>query len=174
MADFYASARDAARAVRYPPAAPRLAVDVRRAAGTPAVSTGTTCSAGEVRALVLSFVRAFNSGDLRRLDAIFRPAYFRWYSSGPPGVRLRAEAYRRATLLAYFAERHAQRDRLRLLDLDFNGNGGGHAHFGLRLRRSADDHRHATPFTVVGKGAVACTTRPRPIAVWSLGGPEPS
>ena len=169
VSNFYRSDRDAARAVRYPASAPRLRILVVGAAPSSARSTATTCSAREVRAFVARFIRAFNAGDLATLDVIFARDWFQWFSSGAPGVRLRAEAFRRDTLLAYFARRHALHDRLRLLDLNFNGNAGGHGHFDYLLRRSADDHENGAPFLVRGKGAIACTVRPRALAVWSMG-----
>ncbi len=142
----------------------------RAAASEAAVAT---CAEPLVRDAVTQFVVAFNAGNRLRLDALFaRPPIFRWFSSGPPGLRVRAAAYRRETLLAYFARRHAQRDRFQLVRFQFNGVSAGYGHFEFRIRRRADDFRGGRSFAVTGKGAAHCAgTRPL-LAVWSLGGPE--
>jgi hypothetical protein len=142
--------------------------------GAGSATGARACGPGEVRALVVDFVVAFNGGDLARLDAIFAPSpAFKWYSSNAPGRRVRSAAFRRGTLLDYFARRHARRDRVRLLGFRFNGNSGGYGHFDYRMRRSAADFRGGQPFRLVGKGAVDCSLDPKAIAVWSMGGPRP-
>jgi len=117
-----------------------------------------------VRDLVRRFVRAFNRGELAKLDRVFaREPRLKWYSTPPPGARLRAAAYRRGTLIRYFDRRHARGERLRLLRLRVNSRIGD---FEYRLVRRADD---LDPTVYDGKGAVDCFARPRAIAVWSMG-----
>jgi hypothetical protein len=132
-----------------------------------------------------SFVGAFNSGDDARLDALFaqRPL-FRWYSSGPPGLRRLAAAKNRATLIAYFRTRHLQRDRLRVVSFRFNGNtpgygdAPGYGNVAFTMKRSAADHRRGSWFGVVGKGAAVCSDDASEqrvqFIVMSLGGPARS
>jgi hypothetical protein len=128
--------------------------------------TGAGCSAAEVRGLVGAFVDAYNRGDVRALDRMFAgPDLFQWYSSGPPAPRVRADARNRATLMGYFAERHAAREHLELLDFRFNGNSAVFGDFEYQLTRSGTD---LEPSRVVGKGSVVCNQRPRRIAVWSM------
>ena len=145
---------------------------VAGAAGA-APSEAKTCTSAEVAALVRTYVAAFNRGDSAKLERAFAPApNFRWYSSNAPGRRLGPAAFRRDTLLAYLALRHAQRDHLRVLDFRFNGNSVGYGQFELRLERRARDFRQNRPFRLTGKGAVACALRPKAIAVLSLGSPD--
>ena len=127
---------------------------------------GAACTAAEVRVLVDAFVAAYNRGDLRTLDRILAgPDLFQWYSSGPPAPRFRADARNRATLMAYFAERHAAGERLELLDFRFNGNNAVFGDFEYELRDGTDFQ----PRHFVGKGSAVCDRRPRRIAVWSMG-----
>jgi hypothetical protein len=122
--------------------------------------------------LVPRWIDAYNTGDLRRLDRIFAPAgTFMWYSSPAPGIRLRAAAKDRSTLLPYFLARHRAGDRLRIVHWKFNSrrardDEGG---FEFTLRRRARDYRGGRPFTLQGKGSIACARRQ--ISVVSLGGP---
>ncbi len=72
------------------------------------------CKSSEVNSLVADFSRAFNAGDLARLDRLFAPAEsFQWYSTTGPGERLDPEASDRQTLVQYNEEssssiRHAE------------------------------------------------------------------
>jgi hypothetical protein len=122
--------------------------------------------------LVPRWIDAYNMGDIRRLDRIFAPAdAFAWYSSPAPGVRLRAAAKDRSTLLPYFLDRHRAGDRLRLVHWQFNSrrsrdDEGG---FEFTLRRRTRDYRGGRAFTLQGKGSIACARRQ--ISVISLGGP---
>jgi hypothetical protein len=132
------------------------------------------CSPPEVGALVVRFVDAFNAGDTRELGRIWAAKpYFRWYSTDAPGRRVLPIAADRATLLPYFARRHAQDERLALLSLRVNGNtpatGRGwktYGNFEFRLVREAAD-LPATPYQ--GKGALHCyRSRPDQLIVWSM------
>jgi hypothetical protein len=130
------------------------------------------CTAVEVRELVVGFVQAFNRGDDDALNGLFAPEpSFRWYSTDAPGERLRSEAYNRASLIPYFARRHAAGERLRLTSFKFNGNSPGiaarYGNFEYGLVRSADD---LPPTNYYGKGASSCYgDRPDLIFVWSMG-----
>jgi hypothetical protein len=131
----------------------------------PGAATG--CTSAEVRQLLDAFVAAYNRGDLRALDRIVAgPDLFQWYASGPPAPRFRDDAHNRATLMDYFAGRHAAGERLQVLDFRFNGNGAVFGDFQYQLTRAGTDFesRH-----VIGKGAAVCNQRPRRIAVWSMG-----
>ena len=131
----------------------------------------SACTAAETRATFNSFVKAYNAGDAATLDTLFAPEpAFQWYSSNPPGVRNRAAAFDRATLLTYFARRHARGDRLRVLSFRFNGEGTELGHFSFTLQRRARDYNSGRPFRIPGKGALSCALTPPAFVVISLGG----
>jgi hypothetical protein len=135
---------------------------------------GLRCDVATTRAILAAFVGAYNRGDLRSLDRLFSRTRFRWYSANAPGARLRAAAFNRETLVAYFRRRHSRGDRLRLVDSRFNGYSRGSelAHFDLRARRRADDFRGGRWFDLTAKGALDCAKPPVAFAVLSLGGPS--
>lgn len=135
---------------------------------------GLRCDVMTMRAILGAFVDAYNHGDLRRLDRLFSRTRFRWYSANAPGARVRAAAFNRKTLVAYFRRRHARGDRLRLVDSRFNGYSRGSelAHFDWRARRRADDFRSGRWFGLTAKGALDCSRFPLTFAVLSLGGPS--
>lgn len=134
---------------------------------------GVRCDVATVSGTLRAFVRAYNRGDLRRLDELFSREHFVWYSSGGPGVRRLSDAENRATLIAYFRRRHRQGDRLSLLTLRFNGYESQRdlGHFELSGTRRADDFRGGRWFRLLGKGALDCSNPPVTIAALSLGGP---
>jgi hypothetical protein len=140
-----------------------------------ATPAAADCGARDARGAFTAFVGAFNRGDVAGLDALFAswPA-FRWYSSNEPGRRTGNAAFTRSTLMAYFRERHAARDRLRLVTFRFNGSSASHGNFQFALRRSAVDYRRGTWFRLVGKGAISCRAQPGRFIVLSLGGPAPA
>jgi hypothetical protein len=123
--------------------------------------------------LVVRFVEAYNNGDVRRLDRIFapEPAFF-WYSAPGPGQRFSPEAEDRASLMPYFAARHAAGDRLRLKRWKDNGRRASDdtGHFEFTFRRRTPGVRGGRSYDAVGKGAIACARRQ--IIVTSVGGPE--
>jgi hypothetical protein len=127
------------------------------------------CSVAEARLLVLNFFRAFNAGNRRQLDRIFakEPA-FHWYSTGKPGSRFGAEAENRSTLMRYFARRHKQRERLKLLYWIGGQTPGGEFGFSFHILRQA---RELRPKAFEGKGALFCASHGNKIIVWS-NGPE--
>jgi hypothetical protein len=128
----------------------------------------TFCTAAEVETLIRRFIDAFNTGDLRALNAVFaREPQFEWYSTDAPGERLHAAASDRSSLLPYFAGRHALSERLTLRSFKFNGNGSGYGNFEYSLTRSAEDLR-PTPYH--GKGASFCyRNKSDAIFIWSMG-----
>jgi hypothetical protein len=138
-----------------------------------ASSGGAVCDVAALAADLRSFVRAYNSGDLRTLDRLFSKDNFVWYSSGGPGVRRLPDAENRATLLSYFRQRHRAGDLLSGLMFRFNGYEAQRelGHFELRAQRRAADFRSGRWFDVHGKGALDCSKRDVTIAVLSVGGP---
>jgi hypothetical protein len=131
------------------------------------------CTAARTRAALVEFVRAFNAGDYRRLNALFDgPSWFRWYSSTAPGTRLDANARRRSTLIGYFRARHEEADRFRLVSFQFNGNSNGYGNFEWKMRRSAADFRGGAWFRTDAKGATLCRSASVHFIVMSIGAPE--
>lgn len=133
----------------------------------PSRLTPTDSTGAEVRQLVNRFVQAFNAGDQPTLQRLWtRSGHgFEWYSTDAPGQRIDPAGRDRASLGAYFAERHGHREALRLTSFQFNGNAASYGNFEYHLVRHADD---LSPTAYVGKGAALCTTMPRTIAVWSM------
>ena len=133
----------------------------------------TSCTAAEVRALVNQFVHAFNAGDRRTLQHLWaqQAEGFAWYSTDAPGQRIGAAASDRSTLDAYFVERHAHQEALRLTSFQFNGNTAGYANFQYTLIRQATD---LAPTAYTGKGAVICDRAPQSLIVWSMAKELPS
>ena len=135
----------------------------------PAVATGAPCDERGSRDLVVTFINAFNRGDIRRLDTIFaRGMWWRWYSvSSTPGRRIQKAAYNRKTLTTYFRARHKLHERLQLRSLQFNGHSLGFGNFQYELLRRADDMKGPAPRVYVGTGAISCFAGK--LAVWSMG-----
>jgi hypothetical protein len=134
------------------------------------VIVAKVCTRGEVETLVKTFIRAFNDGELERLDRIFaRKPEFRSYATDPPGRRHAPSAWDRATLIRYFAQRHALGERLQLRSLRFTGNTVAvppWGNFSVELLRSA---RNLPPTRYRGTGAAYCyAARSNAIIVWSM------
>lgn len=131
--------------------------------------TGDTanCTSAEVHQLVNRFVQAFNAGDQPTLQRLWAQSGhgFDWYSTDAPGQRVDPAGRDRASLVAYFAERHAHRETLRLKSFQFNGDAASYGNFQYTLTRQADD---LPPTAYIGKGAAVCTTIPRRLGVWSM------
>jgi len=129
------------------------------------------CAPAEVGGLVVRFIDALNAGNVARLDRIFaRKPDFRWYSTDAPGQRFLPIASDRASLMRYFARRHAHGEHLQLRSLRVNGNTLAqpkpYGNFEYRLVRSAHD---LPPTDYHGKGALHChRSRPDAIIVWSM------
>jgi hypothetical protein len=133
---------------------------------------GVRCDVAALRRILDAFIRAYNRGDLRRLDGLFSRERFVWYSSASPGTRLLPIAASRETLLPYLRRRHVRGDRLRVLTYRFNGYEHARAlgHFELTGRRKADDYADGDWFDFGAKGALDCSKPPVAFAVLSLGG----
>jgi hypothetical protein len=129
-----------------------------------------SCTASTSRQLVESFIRSFNKGDTAELDRLFSPDVFEWYSTDAPGARVDKEAYDRAGLMAYFAERHREHEQLILESFQFNGQSAGGlgvvGNFEFELTRMADG---LTPTSYGGNGVIACWSNPQTILRWSMG-----
>jgi hypothetical protein len=144
-----------------------LALVPAAASGAEVPADVEDCAPGAVQRVVGRFITAFNARNLPALDRVFSPAEsFNWYSTGAPGVRLRAAAYDRTTLLPYFRARFRAGDRLRLVSFRSNGNSNGYGHFQFRLERRA---RTLKPTVYEGKGAAICAASGDTISVWSVG-----
>jgi hypothetical protein len=157
-------------------------VVVAGSAGATAASAGlsasvprgvvTACTANQTRAALVSFVRAFNAGDYRRLNKLFAgPSWFRWYSSSTPGTRLDPLAEQRSTLIGYFTDRHAQHDRMKVGSFRFTGNSNGFGNFTWKMSRSAADFRSGAWFVAEAKGATLCQGSSAQFVVMSIGAP---
>jgi hypothetical protein len=147
----------------------RHGVPIRVPAPPPEPEQSKLCTAAEVETLVQRFIAAFNSGDLGELHEIFaHEPDFEWYSTDAPGERFMPAANDRASLMPYFAGRHALREQLTLRSFKFNGNSGRpYGNFEYGLTRMAED---LPPAPYYGKGAALCyRKRSDVIFVWSMG-----
>ena len=124
------------------------------------------CTAQTVHQVVERFINAFNRGDIDQLDQLVSSQQFGWYSTDTPGQGLNAEAYDRGNLMAYFAARHRQHERLALISLDVTYTNAREGGFWFRVTRSADDGLPPTRYN--GKGGVECATMPISLTVWSM------
>jgi hypothetical protein len=137
-------------------------------AGAVTISEAAVASC-DPRPQVDAFVEALNAGDLDALDSAFATGpRWRWYSVADlAGQRLQAASKDRGTLRAYFAERIARHETLRLLEFRRHADGN----FTYLLRRSADDLVGGRADERQGKGWLDCESGK--IGVWSLGGAPP-
>lgn len=131
-------------------------------------TTTSQCTPDNVHQVVDRFIEAFNRGDVAQLDQLFARdgEGFHWYSTDAPGQRLNAEASNRDSLMAYFAARHLQHERLALNSLDITYTNGLDAGFWFRLTRSADDGLPPTRYN--GKGGVQCMFTPSSLTTWAM------
>jgi hypothetical protein len=127
--------------------------------------SGVRCDVAAVRTMLTSFVGAYNRGDLRRLDKLFSRERFLWYSWG------RNARSDRAALVPNLDRRYERGDRLRSLTYRFSGYDRARdlAHFELQADRRADDLQGGSWFSMAGKGALDCSSRPVTIALLFLG-----
>jgi hypothetical protein len=123
------------------------------------------CSHRKVSWRVNRFADDFSHQRLRRTDRAFSSRReFRWYSTTAPGARLDPEARRRNTLRAYFRQRMAQQERLRIKRLGSFYEEKRHIrHLNGRLVRRAGD---LAPTVFRFKGAFSCRTGK--LIVWSM------
>lgn len=153
-----------------------------------AAARATTCQGQEVERVVTGFIAAFNRGDQVDLARFFPakgsdphdpahawygdPNQLRWFTlvRANPGRGINAlNLYTRETLLVYFAERHQQHERMRLVSLTINpaGSTPSAAAINFRVARQAND----LPGGIFpGKGGINCAQGT--IYLWSQGDPE--
>jgi len=148
---------------------------------TPPLPAG--CDETAIRGVVHDFIAAFNAGDQAGLARVFPakgsdgdhpwtgdPDQLRWFTltSANPATGVDAlNIYTREKLLTYFAARHAQHERLRVVELVINAAASGPmtAAINFRITRTADDLPETT---FGGKGGVGCAHGV--IYLWSAGG----
>lgn len=99
-------------------------------------------------------------------DQLVSDQQFGWYSTDAPGERFNAEASDRSTLMAYFAARHRQHERLVLKAVNVTYTNAREGGFWFRVTRSADDG--LPPTTYNGKGGIQCARMPSSLTVWSM------
>ncbi|MFT3865682.1 MAG: hypothetical protein QM729_15550 [Solirubrobacterales bacterium] len=139
--------------------------------GSPVDSSGA-CTREQARRAFVAFLTAFDAGDYAKLDSLFAsPPAFRWFSSNPPGRRIRAASMRRRSLIAYFRRRHAVHDHMSLSALQVNEGSPHSTGLSFELRRSAADFRRGRPFWVSGKAALICHGGHARFIVVSIGSP---
>lgn len=146
-----------------------------------APSADQSCTRESVAALVKSFVRAYNRGDIEGLDQMWSAEPdFEWYSVSP-NEREREDAYDRNTLLPYFEQRHLLGDHMRLKQLSV-GPQDDRGNFGIayRLRRRSGQiaGRGLYHGKASAKGVMALPTADNlslsrcVLIVWSMGRPQ--
>lgn len=149
------------------------------------ISLPAGCTPRQVASLLMRFTTAFNRGDRAALTRLFPEqdppgrarepdgTVFRWYSVTEVTGRTVA-FYDLKDLFPYFARRHLQGERLRLLSVDVGPSSRREAvGIGYALRREANDlPPNLSPYAH-GKGEIDC--RRQRIYVWSMGhgGREP-
>jgi hypothetical protein len=133
---------------------------------------GVRCDVAALRSTLMSFIRAYNGGDLRRLDRLVSREQFLWYSAIGPSRSLRGAKQNRETLIPYFRERHRRGDRVKLSTYRFNGYDRARnlGHFELHGERRAADMGDGRWLRMTAKGALDCSKPPVTIAVMSVGG----
>ena len=139
-----------------------------------AQSASAGCSRDATAKLVRSFVRAYNRGDLGRLDRLVaQEPEFQWYFVDD---EREAGAEDRKTLPLYFQERVMLNDHLNLRELSVHRDG---QEFFFKAFRTTDDDRHLASGLFHGKGSVResvtlpSPTQPVPqttcsLTVWSM------
>jgi hypothetical protein len=127
-----------------------------------------TCTSAATKTVVRAFVHDFARGRTAAIARLWAPApRFKWFSTGPPGARLGAGAYDRATLGAYFRGRIRVHEKLGLVRIGAGYDGTrGIVNFAGRLVRSADDIAARPPQDF--KGAADCLSGRPLLIVWSM------
>lgn len=129
------------------------------------------CATASSEALI-RFVTAFNLGSLGTLDRVVaRGPNFKWfYVSGAAGPRGQDTGSDRATLIAYFADRHAQHDQLALVSarMKTTKQAPSVVDFTAVFERTAADLLDS-PRTFLAKGAFICVGSTARLSVWGMG-----
>ena len=134
------------------------------------------CQPDEVTNLLLSFFKAYNTGDATALSQVFAEQ-IEWYSDGDAKIDANGKSvdffttYERTGMFPYFASRQEQEERLTLLWLSVVPQ-TWHGGVGIvyTLRREADDLESGPggrSRLARGHGAIRCPERK--IFVWSMG-----
>lgn len=123
------------------------------------------CTRDFVAASVRSFIRAYNRGNLERLERMWaQEPDFEWYFVDDE--RESPEAENRRTLGTYFETRHRLNDHIRLRGLRVAPRSeDGSFGFGFKLFRRTDDPRERAEGLFHGKGAV---TQGCLLHVWAM------
>lgn len=132
----------------------------------PAAALEPECAPSEVRALVRTFIQAYNRGDVDYLDQIWAEEQdFFWYAVETDILRRGPLSEDRKTLSTYFRERSLRADQLRLRQLRVSWERGWHGAWDLTfelVRRSEDS---AASGRYHGKGAATCQR----LHAWAMG-----
>lgn len=149
-------------------AATALSTGGRAAATTVASARSGGCTASATEMLVRTFVRRYDRADVAAADRLWaHEPYFQWFSSGPPGARLGASAYNRATLAHYFRSRARVHERLRITELHAGFDPQRNiVNFSGKLVRNTADLAAGPPHDF--KGAAACANGGPILIVWSM------
>ena len=166
-------------------------------APTKVIVTGTDpslpdgCQPRQIAELVIEFIDAFNRGDQERLSSLFfisegpsppdfsEEGYYpwSWYSVSEVGAGGRIEdgfvTYDHGELLRYFAERHAQGERLELIKVSVTQAGlleeesnVGIVYVLTRDARDLEPGLGGPARIAAGKGAINCESRK--LFAWSM------
>ncbi|MGH2747165.1 MAG: hypothetical protein ACRDKB_04505 [Actinomycetota bacterium] len=124
-----------------------------------------TCTRASTAARVRSFIRAYNRGNLERLERMWaQEPDFQWYVVDDE--RESRDAENRHTLGTYFNARHQLNDRIRLRRIRVSPTSeDGSFGFGFKLFRTTDDSRKRAEGLFHGKGAV---TQGCLLHVWAM------
>lgn len=115
-----------------------------------------SCGSNDVKALMRSFARAYNDGDLRKLDRLFpKGERFRSYDVHPTE---RVDGHDRSTLIDYFEERHSFKDAMSLSRVRAGRYDNGNRGFGfsLELDRTSDELAPFAQGHFTVKGSATC------------------
>lgn len=150
---------------------PAPTASARAVAPTATVALPPGCDEAAILGVVHGFVDAFNRGDQAALARFFPDRgtdgdhpwngdfdQLRWFTlvRANPGKGVDVlDLSTPQTLLAYFAERHAQHERMQIVKLVINrgASGPGSAAINFRVARAADD---LPKMVFSGKGGVGC------------------
>ena len=114
------------------------------------------CSEAGTTKLVRAFVRAYNRGNVARIDnLIAQEPEFKWYFVDDEREN---DSEDRSTLRLYFEERVLLNDHIRLKELSLRPDG---KNFSFELTRTTDDERDDATGRFHGKGA-ASESQPLP------------
>jgi hypothetical protein len=145
------------------------------------------CSPQDAAILILQFFEAYNEGNQEQLVHFFEPRLSvpglleGWYSDtiiaenvGNKSDRRHFVSSSREDLLAYFAERHAQFERVQLLSLDVHPTSNTRIDVSYTYMRQANDVQpgpNGVGRMGDGKGVIKCPDQK--IGIWSMGTAAP-